>query len=94
VKQLLSGHEKNPIIEEDAETVRDRLACVGRGPTAFVLFTYFGTQRLFAVQAWSVRDFEEVPVEEATAKTQRKSDRACRTAQATARKRFLASSRS
>ncbi len=85
-RMRLSGHEKNPIIEEDAETVRDRLACVGRGPTAFVLFTYFGTQRLFAVQAWSVRDFEEVP--------QRKSGRACRTAQATARKRFLASSRS
>jgi len=38
---------------------------VARGPTGFVLFNRFRGHRLFAVQAWSVGNFEEVSVEAA-----------------------------
>ncbi len=50
------------MIEEEVEAVLSRLACVARGPTGFVLFTHFRRHRLLAVQAWSVGNFEEVPV--------------------------------
>ncbi len=75
----LSTHEKDPIIEENAKDRAISARIVARGPTGFVLFTHFRGHRLFAVQAWSVGNFEEVSGEaapKALARPHRGLDRA------------------